>query len=635
MRNVSDSPLLMSEWDWKRNSHLNPDHLPQGSSIKAYWLCSLGHSYESSVNNKSNRHSGCPYCANRKVLAGFNDLKSQFPQIAAELIMDMDTPDTNSILATSSQVFTWRCVLGHVWEAKVKYRTTRNQGCPYCANRKVLSGFNDLVSRNPELVSEWNVKNLESPCEVLYTSSKKVWWKCVNNHEWEASVIKRSQRRQGCPYCANRKVWSGFNDLATVNPQLTQEWHPSKNGLVTPSEVLYGTANKYWWQCFRGHSWEASVAHRQSTGCPYCSNSNTRVLAGFNDLKTVSPVLACEWDEVFNGSGPEIVTVQSSRKVWWRCQKGHSWKAAVYSRLHSGCPQCGSNASVSELEIAKFVEGLVGAESVVRHDRSLIAPYELDVYIPSKHLAIEVNGVYWHQENVMREAGRPNPRQYHYNKWKQCRDKQVQLLQVWEDDWCYRSSIIKSMIQHKLGLNESKRIAARKTKIVVLQYTDISDFLNSYHIQGTATGSLYLGLKTEQDGLVAVSVWSRRNQSLVLDRYATSCILMGGLGKMLEYVKKWCVIEGIHQIVTFSAHDVSNGNMYKSLGFMTDKELSSDYSYVVQGRRVHKFRFRREQFREDANLLWNDSLSESELARLNRLPRVWDSGKTRWVLNIT
>jgi hypothetical protein len=191
------------------------------------------------------------------------------------------------------------------------------------------------------------------------------------------------------------------------------------------------------------------------------------------------------------------------------------------------------------------------------------------------------------------------------------------------------------MIQHKLGLNESKRIAARKTKVVVLQYTDVSDFLNVYHIQGTTTGSLYLGLKTEQDGLVAVSVWSRRNQSLVLDRYATSCIVMGGLGKMLEYVRKWCVIEGINQIVTFSAHDVSNGSMYKSLGFVTDKELSSDYSYVAQGRRVHKFRFRREQFREDANLLWNDSLSESELARLNRLPRVWDSGKTRWVLNIT
>jgi hypothetical protein len=628
MRNVSDSPLLMSEWDWKCNSHLNPDHLPQGSSIKAYWLCSLGHSYESSVNNKSNRHSGCPYCVNRKVLAGFNDLKSQFPQIAAELIMDMDTPDTSSILATSSQVFTWRCVLGHVWEAKVKYRTTRNQGCPYCANRKVLSGFNDLASRNPELVPEWSVKNLESPCEVLYTSSKKVWWKCVNNHEWGASVIKRSQRRQGCPYCANRKVWSGFNDLATVNPQLTQEWHPSKNGLVTPSEVLYGTANKYWWQCFRGHSWEASVAHRQSTGCPYCSNSNTRVLAGFNDLKTVSPILACEWDEVLNGNGPEMVTVQSSQKVWWRCQKGHSWKAAVYSRRHSGCPQCGSNASASELEIAKFVEGLVGSESVVRHDRSLIAPYELDVYIPSKHLAIEVNGVYWHQENVMREAGRPNPRQYHYNKWKQCRDKQVQLLQVWEDDWCYHSSIIKSMIQHKLGLSIS-RVMARKTVGMIPDKNVVREFLNSYHIQGFKNFTRSFGLVDETGSLVAVMSFSLQNGTAVLDRFATSVSVPGGFSKLLKYAV--AQLSGVHRIVSFSDHEVSDGTVYVSNGFTLDRELPPDYKYVWKNCRYHKFLFRKQRFMKDSELLWQDGLTESELAELNGLSKVWDSGKTRWV----
>ena len=628
MRNVSDSPLLMSEWDWQRNSHLNPDHLPQGSSIKTYWLCSLGHSYESSVNNKSNRHSGCPYCANRKVLAGFNDLKSQFPQIAAELIMDMNTPDTNSILATSSQVFTWRCVLGHVWEAKVKYRTTRNQGCPYCANRKVLSGFNDLASCNPELVLEWHAKNLESPCEVLYTSSKKVWWKCVNNHEWEASVIKRSQRRQGCPYCANRKVWSGFNDLATVNPQLTQEWHPSKNGLVTPSEVLYGTANKYWWQCFRGHSWEASVIHRQSTGCPYCSNSNTRVLVGFNDLKTVSPILACEWDEVLNGDGPEIVTVQSSRKVWWRCQKGHSWKAAVYSRRHNGCPQCRSNASTSELEIAKFVEGLVGSESVVRHDRSLIAPYELDVYIPSKHLAIEVNGVYWHQENVMREAGHLNPRQYHYNKWKHCRDKQVQLLQIWEDDWCYRSSIIKSMIRHKLGLSVS-RVMARKTVGVIPDKNVVREFLNSYHIQGFKDFTRSFGLVDATGSLVAVMSFSLQNGTAVLDRFATSVSVPGGFSKLLKYAV--AQLSGVHRIVSFSDHEVSDGTVYVSNGFTLDRELPPDYKYVWKNRRYHKFLFRRQRFMKDLELLWQEGLTESELAELNGLSKVWDSGKTRWV----
>jgi uncharacterized protein YndB with AHSA1/START domain len=125
---------------------------------------------------------------------------------------------------------------------------------------------NNLSDNNPELAKQWHpTKNGElTPRDVSIGSNKKVWWKCSkgDDHEWEAMVIKRS-RGNGCPFCSNHKV-AKSNSLAVKNPKLAKEWHPSKNGDLTPFDVTPGSGKKVWWKCLKNdhHVWEAFINNR-------------------------------------------------------------------------------------------------------------------------------------------------------------------------------------------------------------------------------------------------------------------------------------------------------------------------------------------------------------------------------------
>ena len=207
---------------------------------------------------------------------------------------------------------------------------------------KLERGINDLQTTNPELAEEWNydLNGDLRPSAVLPGSHKKVWWKCQKGHEWEAIIRDRVEGKP-CPYCSNHKLLSGFNDLATVNPEVAAEWNYEKNGTLTPDQVKYSANIKVWWKCPNGHEWEAYVFNRsKGHGCPYCSNSSA--MAGYNDLATTNPELIKEWDYENNGDlMPSDVLAGSHKKVWWKCSKGHSWKAEVKSRSEGQkCPYC-------------------------------------------------------------------------------------------------------------------------------------------------------------------------------------------------------------------------------------------------------------------------------------------------------
>ena len=139
------------------------------------------------------------------------------------------------------------------------------------------------VADSPELMKQWHFeKNSgEIPSSITLGSKKKVWWSCSNGHEWEASVNHRAKGR-GCPYCSNKKVWPGFNDLQTRFPNVAQEWAYDKNVGITPADILPHTNKRYWWRCKRcGHEWQTSPNHRCSgQRCPQCvRHSSKRVLS--------------------------------------------------------------------------------------------------------------------------------------------------------------------------------------------------------------------------------------------------------------------------------------------------------------------------------------------------------------------
>ena len=339
-------PILAKEWHPTKNGKLVPENVSYSSNKTVWWLCSQGHEWQATINSRA-KGVGCPYCSGYKPIKGVNDLATMCPEIAKEWhpTKNGDLKPTE-ILSNSNKKVWWICKKGHEWKTIVSHRT-RGGSCPVCSGKQVLTGYNDLVTTNPSLAKEWHpTKNGNlKPFEITRGSDKKAWWICEKGHEWEAVISSRNQG-VGCPYCASQKVLVGYNDLATTNPSLAKEWHPTKNGELTPSNMLANSNKKAWWICEKGHEWEAVISSRnQGVGCPYCANK--KVLVGLNDLATTNPSLAKEWHPKKNGKlKPTEVTAGSNKKVWWLCDKGHEWSISINTRNGgNSCPYC-SNQKV-------------------------------------------------------------------------------------------------------------------------------------------------------------------------------------------------------------------------------------------------------------------------------------------------
>ena len=267
-------PELAQEWDWEKNAPLTPDDVTYGVHKKVGWICKCGHKWDETVDKRTMRSYGCPYCSGKRVLVGFNDLSTKNSDLAKEWNYEKNAPLTPyDVTSHSGKKVWWKGQCGHEWPASIADRFD-GRGCPYCSGRKVLVGFNDLATINSELAKEWHPtkNNGLLPTEVTSGSSKKVWWIGKCGHEWKAAVDDRV-RGHGCHICAGRKVLVGVNDLESQNPELAKEWHPVKNRALLPSQVTIGANRNVWWKCSRcGNEWQATVATRKKgVGCSVCS----------------------------------------------------------------------------------------------------------------------------------------------------------------------------------------------------------------------------------------------------------------------------------------------------------------------------------------------------------------------------
>ncbi len=327
----------------------------------------------------------------------------------------------NQLTLGSGKKVWWQCNKGHEWQARIADKN-KGEGCPYCAGKKILIGYNDLRTVNPILAKEWNYEKNGGllPEHFTANSNKEVWWKCGKGHEWPATVNNRNNGK-GCPYCSGQKVLKGYNDLQTINPTLAQEWNYQKNGNLRPEHFTMHSGEKVWWKCDKGHEWPASLNHRSNgKGCPYCSGQ--KVLKGYNDLLTVNPTLASEWNYEKNGNlKPECFTLNSGEKVWWKCDKGHEWPARIADRKQGNrCPVCLSERKTSFPEYAiVFYLKRYGLDVIHSYKEN---GYELDVFIPSKKVAIEYDGYIWHKNKTQKDL----------DKNEKCKNEGIKLYRIRE-----------------------------------------------------------------------------------------------------------------------------------------------------------------------------------------------------------
>ena len=335
-------PDLMEEWAFEKNKGIDPHACSAGSNKRVWWRCkTCQYEWQAVIVNRA-RGNSCPRCAN-KVFPIEQSFAGQHPELITEWDYERNGDlRPEGFLSGSEQKIWWKCKKGHSWQTTIMQRS-RHYNCPYCGNRKLLTGYNDLAAVHPELLKEWDDQNnTVSPDQVMAGSYRKVSWVCHKGHHWQARIANRA-KGTGCPYCDGKLVAKGENDLASQHPSLATEWNYDKNGTLKPDEVTEGSNKRVWWKCSKcGGEWEAIIWSRaKGRGCPYCAGK--KAIAGVNDLKTKRPDLASEWNYEKNpGLVPEQFMPRSNAKVWWRCSCcHHEWQAVIGSRSQGrGCPAC-------------------------------------------------------------------------------------------------------------------------------------------------------------------------------------------------------------------------------------------------------------------------------------------------------
>lgn len=304
----------------------------------------------------------------------------------------------------------------------------------------------------PNLMKEWDWEENNKfgliPNKITYGSNKKVWWGCNKGHFWKAIVKNRTIKKSGCPYCSGNRP-SIENNLSLF--EKINEYDYEKNFPNKPKEYTLGSRKKIWWKCEKNHSWQDTPTHRTSmnTNCPYCSgrrpspenNLSLHLISKEFDLQKNFPKI------------PEDFTLSSEKKVWWKCSKcKHSWKAQIKNRTRNdtNCPICAANKTIifskGEKEVFKFCKTL--CYTIEENKRGIFKNHllEIDIWFPKLNFGIEYNGDYWHNREDNKKRDR--------KKLAEAREKNIDILVIWESEWKTNPDKIKNKIVEIL--NEKK-----------------------------------------------------------------------------------------------------------------------------------------------------------------------------------
>ena len=418
---ISDNARLMAEWDWEENKKngIDPHKLTIGSGKKANWICQKGHTWAASIYDRARKGSNCPYCSNKKILSGYNDLQSQRPDLMADWDFEKNTIDPSAVAVMSNKEAFWICPKGHQY-SKAIYKRASGEGCPACAHalrtsfpeqcffyyiKKIypdaINSYRDIFDNGMELDIYipsirtgieydgvfWHDKDALSREEKKYKICKenqirlfrikeesfggfndnadRIWY-IPKKHDdqlldfyitdflkqltfWSANLPDIDVARDR-PEILEFKTLRLEDSLLFLHPKIAKEWHPTKNGRITPDLFIPGSAEVVWWLCPKcGNEWQASIVNRtKGHGCDICATARRKttkkdtLLTRRGSLDVERCLL--DWDYEENEFGPEHYTKGSGEVVSWRCHEcGYKWKTQICNRTRdykNGCPLC-------------------------------------------------------------------------------------------------------------------------------------------------------------------------------------------------------------------------------------------------------------------------------------------------------
>lgn len=328
------------------------------------------------------------------------------------------------------------------------------------------------------------------------------------------------------------------------------------------------------------------------------------------------------------GDEHEVISYTDNKFTLYHkvCQREFTiGRDTLYSRINIDiclCTQCypiDFHQSYMEIEIQDFLNTLNLSYEV--KNKKILNGLELDVFLPEYNLAIEMNGVYWHSEIYMEKD-------YHLKKTLLCRDQNIQLLHIWEDDWKYKRNIVKSIIMNRLGIIKNK-IFARKCSLNIVSSKESRLFLDQNHIQGYSPSQLKLGLYYEGE-LVSLMTFGwrftngKREYELIRFCNKVETNIIGGASKLFSH---FLLNNDIEEVISYADISLFDGNLYKQLKFNKISLSSPNYFWVVNGIRRHRFNYNKKKLISEG---FDPKKSEVEIMHQRGYYRVFSCGQEKW-----
>lgn len=300
---------------------------------------------------------------------------------------------------------------------------------------------------------------------------------------------------------------------------------------------------------------------------------------------------------------------------WLVHNSGYKLLTLMRRAIDLGLTKRAYNVSKGENEVAEFIESL--GISVTRSDRTLVKPKEIDIWIPSHKLGIEYCGEHWHSERYKDKTA-------HYDKMVAF-EQHGKLLTIYESEWKNRRQQVEGRIRSIIGKNQT--VGGRNCNIVLLDKSSAVQFMEQWHIQGSApVFTAAYGL--EHNGIIVstMAFLHRGNGIWEMVRFCSSLNVIGGASRLLGMFKKEQTWE---QIISFADRRWSTGDLYHKIGFEVEKEIPIDYSYTKQGILSHKFNHRKQKYKERYDI---EVMTEKEIMAAEGWNRIWDCGKIKFVM---
>ena len=496
------------------------------------------------------------------------------------------------------------------------------KGCLLCGRKKNTSNRTKTTEEFIKEVSELHNNKYTYGSTIYKTAKIKVKITCPEHGEFE-QVPDSHLNGCGCPKCGDlitseKRIKSNQSFISKCDEIHYNKYDYSKS-------FYTGCINKVHIICpIHGDFEQVAGYHLNGQGCPKCGITGLSI----NQRKDIS-VFISEGNIIHDNKYDytKSIYINGMTKLKIICPEHGEFEQTPNKHINMKqcCPKCRGQISKRETEVVDYIKSIYSG-NVITTDKTILNGKHIDIYLPDINLAIEFDGLYWHNELK-------KPISYHLNKTKLCKYKGIKLIHIFEDEWIYKKDIVKSMLRNKIGLTANK-IFGRKCIIKEVNIKDSREFLDNNHIQGDVSAQIKLGLYYN-DNLVSLMCFNEPRKAksndfieFELTRFCNklNTNVIGAASKLLKYF-----IDNYKpkNIISYADLRWSTGDLYLTLGFTGVRNGRPNYFYVVNGKRVNKSGFRKSKLIKSG---FDSNKSEHEIMLENGIYRIYDCGKIRFEL---